>query len=797
MKNMTLGARNALTRTGLVAAFLATAGVVSVEMSACADGPVRCWGWNDDGQCNTPADLGPCSSVAAGYRHSIALRSDGEVRCWGANFYGASSTPSDLGSCSSVAAGAFFSIALRSDGIVRCWGDNYFGQCNTPSDLGTCTRVAAGSSHAIALRIDGSVRCWGRNNYGQCDTPADLGPCSSVAGGGYHTIAVRIDGGVRCWGNNYSHQCNTPADLGPCSSIAGGRDHTIALRIDGSVRCWGGNTYGQTFVPADLGNCTAVAAGFFGHTIALRSDGIVRCWGDNYFGQCNTLGPSSSVGGGWAHTVSVAIQTYVDTDGDGLIDFQDNCPGVYNPEQVDYNNNGIGDICDTAAVFELSVPEQFPTIQAAIDYAAPRGAAIRIGPGTYTDPIRLPTGPSGQSFYFQGAGAGLTVLDGKGTHEIMTGHSNYLSLSGLTFRNGFSTNHAGAVDVVTQSGWEFSRCEFINNRLQASSRNVNDSRPRAGAVALSSSDFVDHQMWCDATFFDNFAGGCDDCAGAAMYTPKVSLLILSGLFVRNQVEDFSSNSASCVSTRGVSNVALGDFLVADNSCGIPMNGASNSTFRFDSPGECYLSLNNSELRRNRVGHGGAEFAVISGDSSVLPACGTWWDVWTLLQGGSGVNLNVWEAKAQAWTNVGGARENSYLLRLRCRDGTVSTLGYSNPQVCLRARGYADLFSFCDDGIEPYWNSYINWQLFNWNPSCYLQYPMEYEDCSYSGNPSYYFCRSALPEDINFDRFVDGSDLAELLNSWGVCNGCGADLTANGVVDGEDLAFLLVAWGQSQ
>ena len=76
--------------------------------------------------------------------------------------------------------------------------------------------------------------------------------------------------------------------------------------------------------------------------------------------------------------------------------------------------------------------------------------------------------------------------------------------------------------------------------------------------------------------------------------------------------------------------------------------------------------------------------------------------------------------------------------------------------------------------------------------------MDYEDCGYSyGYPSYYFCRSALPEDINFDRFVDGSDLAELLNNWGVCNGCGADLTANGVVDGEDLAFLLVAWGRSQ
>lgn len=61
-----------LARTGLVAAFLA-AGVVAGEQSACADGIVRCWGLNYYGQCNTPADLGPCSSVAGGTDHTIAL----------------------------------------------------------------------------------------------------------------------------------------------------------------------------------------------------------------------------------------------------------------------------------------------------------------------------------------------------------------------------------------------------------------------------------------------------------------------------------------------------------------------------------------------------------------------------------------------------------------------------------------------------------------------------------------------------------------------------------------------------
>jgi len=38
----------------------------------------------------------------------------------------------------------------------------------------------------------------------------------------------------------------------------------------------------------------------------------------------------------------------VDTDGDGVEDFMDNCPDNYNPDQLDSNGNGVGDICDAS-----------------------------------------------------------------------------------------------------------------------------------------------------------------------------------------------------------------------------------------------------------------------------------------------------------------------------------------------------------------------------------------------------------------------------------------------------------------
>jgi hypothetical protein len=55
-----------LAKSGLVAAFLAGTGAGMVAQNAHADGIVRCWGYNYYGQCNTPADLGACSSVAGG-----------------------------------------------------------------------------------------------------------------------------------------------------------------------------------------------------------------------------------------------------------------------------------------------------------------------------------------------------------------------------------------------------------------------------------------------------------------------------------------------------------------------------------------------------------------------------------------------------------------------------------------------------------------------------------------------------------------------------------------------------------
>ncbi|XMO88107.1 T9SS type A sorting domain-containing protein [Algibacter sp. AS12] len=45
-----------------------------------------------------------------------------------------------------------------------------------------------------------------------------------------------------------------------------------------------------------------------------------------------------------AHVTDVV--EIVDTDGDGVADYEDNCPDTANPDQADFDNDGYGDICD-------------------------------------------------------------------------------------------------------------------------------------------------------------------------------------------------------------------------------------------------------------------------------------------------------------------------------------------------------------------------------------------------------------------------------------------------------------------
>jgi alpha-tubulin suppressor-like RCC1 family protein len=291
-----------------------------------------------------PQALPTFVKIAAGGSHTCALTAEGGVKCWGSNRDGElgdgsttqRSTPVDVMGLSSgvtaLAVGGSHTCALVSGGSVKCWGQNSQGQLGdgttdnrtTPVDVTGLTEgvtaITAGIQDTCALISGGGVKCWGANWAGQLgdgttdnrSTPVDVtGLAEGVAAlvaGGVHTCALVLGGGAKCWGWNSSGQLGdgtidnrtTPVDVTGLTegvtALVAGEAHTCALVSGSGAKCWGANGSGQLgdsttdnrTTPVDVTGLTegvtALAAGG-SHTCAFVSGGGIKCWGVNGSGQ--------------------------------------------------------------------------------------------------------------------------------------------------------------------------------------------------------------------------------------------------------------------------------------------------------------------------------------------------------------------------------------------------------------------------------------------------------------------------------------------------------------------------------
>ncbi|MBT4134806.1 hypothetical protein HOE39_00455 [Candidatus Woesearchaeota archaeon] len=62
-------------------------------------------------------------------------------------------------------------------------------------------------------------------------------------------------------------------------------------------------------------------------------------------GDFKAAGDFTQDGGGDTLSVDISQHIRIDTDGDGILDVDDVCPYDYDPGQMDFNNDGIGDMC--------------------------------------------------------------------------------------------------------------------------------------------------------------------------------------------------------------------------------------------------------------------------------------------------------------------------------------------------------------------------------------------------------------------------------------------------------------------
>jgi alpha-tubulin suppressor-like RCC1 family protein len=71
--------------------------------------------------------------VAAGYSHTVGLKSDGTVMAEGVDFAPGQFAVSGWSGIVQVAAGVLYMVGLKADGSVVAVGNNVSGQCNVSS----------------------------------------------------------------------------------------------------------------------------------------------------------------------------------------------------------------------------------------------------------------------------------------------------------------------------------------------------------------------------------------------------------------------------------------------------------------------------------------------------------------------------------------------------------------------------------------------------------------------------------------------------------------------------------------
>lgn len=291
-------------------------GTSSFTIATKTDGSLWAWGDNNRGQLgndpqtttySSPIQVGALTNwkqVAAGYSHSLYVKTDGTLWACGYNYsygslgigsttalsYGYSS-PVQVGLLTNwkqVAAAGNFSAAVKTDGTLWTWGGGQTlfnqgmlgnGTFNTsylsPVQIGSGTswkQISCGYTHMASLKTDGTLWSWGKNHRGQLgngttvyySSPIQIGSLTNwkqVSCGQYHTTAIKTDGTL--WacgynntgnlGNNTVVNYSSPIQIGSLTNwkTAGGiYQSTYAIKTDGTLWACGYNSSGN------LGNGT-------------------------------------------------------------------------------------------------------------------------------------------------------------------------------------------------------------------------------------------------------------------------------------------------------------------------------------------------------------------------------------------------------------------------------------------------------------------------------------------------------------------------------------------------------------
>ncbi|CAE7792187.1 HERC1, partial [Symbiodinium sp. CCMP2456] len=241
---------------------------------------VVCWGrqfpsWEIVGNVSSLATIGfelEATQIGIGEQHACIRLADGRMRCWGHNEdgqLGLGDTVSreaheaadvDLGfPTTQIFVGSHHSCAILQDERTLCWGRNRDRELgrgtaipiyNSPGEVlvGKAESLSMGDGHICFLQSGGAISCFGANDHGQLGVP--MGEESAEDGAAllpqlFRTRtpraegleSVRLSGGSRTWGflevlreGTWSPVCDDGFDA--AAAIVACKDPALLLKTE-------------------------------------------------------------------------------------------------------------------------------------------------------------------------------------------------------------------------------------------------------------------------------------------------------------------------------------------------------------------------------------------------------------------------------------------------------------------------------------------------------------------------------------------------------------------------------------
>jgi hypothetical protein len=257
-----------------------------------ADGTMKQWGNDSEGQRNGFPDGVKVNGVSCGNIHAVAIQEDGTLVQWGnEKLNQKNGFPVGL-KAKSIACGQSHSVAIKEDGTLAQWGNTTSFQLEYETSKRKPRKskafsevsglkfsaVACGGSHSVGILEDGAIVQWGNEMNDQMKNFPTGTKVKAVACGYYFSVAIQDDGTLVQWGEDYFQKKDFPIGV-KVKAIACGSNHSVAIKEDGTLVQWGEDRNKQRVGLPKL-KFKAIAAGKY-HSVGITEDGNVVQWGND------------------------------------------------------------------------------------------------------------------------------------------------------------------------------------------------------------------------------------------------------------------------------------------------------------------------------------------------------------------------------------------------------------------------------------------------------------------------------------------------------------------------------------